>query len=160
MIIKGIINMESQNLENCPECQKEIVSLQSGKSVCRSCGWTNIKNKPAVTNITNQSQQNEQLTKKIIPQLNPEETNNSQPKPGGLFSNQSLAPAGKLFFSVGLLIMIGGFFKFDTTVCDSSEYSYLSKCTDNLGLLNEKSNFINIGGFLFLGGCVLIIYNK
>ncbi|WP_138504395.1 hypothetical protein [Nostoc sp. PA-18-2419] len=90
--------MEYQNIEKCPECQKLIVSLQSGKSVCRSCGWTNTKNKPAVSNITNQSQQNEQLPKKIMPHLNTEETNNSQPKSGGLFSNQSLASAGNLFF--------------------------------------------------------------
>ncbi|MEA5605243.1 MAG: hypothetical protein V7K68_22100 [Nostoc sp.] len=152
--------MESQNIENCPECQKVIVSLQSGKLVCRSCGWTNIKNKAPVSNITNQNQKKEQLPPNLIPQLKTEETNNSQPKSSSLFSNQSLASAGKFFFSVGLLIMIGGFFKFDTTVCDSSEYSYLSKCTHNLGLLNDKSNFINIGGFLFLGGCVLIISNK
>ncbi|WP_107807063.1 hypothetical protein [Nodularia spumigena] len=154
--------MEAQQTRNCPQCQKEIVSLNSGKLICRSCGWTSTKSNPVVSKSTNQSQENEQQPKKLIAQVNTEETNNSElkPKNNGLYSNQSLTSAGKLFFSVGLLIMIGGFIKFETTVCESSEYSFSSRCTHNIGLLNDKSNFINIGGFLFLGGCVLIIAKK
>ena len=100
--------MEAQQTRNCPQCQKEIVSLNSGKLICRSCGWTSTKSNPVVSKSTNQSQENEQQPKKLIAQVNTEETNNSElkPKNNGLYSNQSLTSAGKLFFSVGLLIMI------------------------------------------------------
>ncbi|HLP87677.1 MAG TPA: hypothetical protein VK184_03590 [Nostocaceae cyanobacterium] len=86
-------------------------------------------------------------------QSNHPESNHSQDKSKNLFTTKNLNTAGKVFFVVGLLMMIGTFFGYNTVVCRDG-------CNYNIGLLNEKSNLINIGGFLFLGGCVLVIQNK
>lgn len=54
---------------------------------------------------------------------------------------------------IGECIMLFTLFFYDTTVCYNNNGSI--SCTHDIGLLNNKSNLITIGGFLFLGGCVL-----
>lgn len=56
---------------------------------------------------------------------------------------------------IGFLMMTFTLLGYKTTVCDS----YLgieTDCTHNIGEIGKKNNLIMYGGFLFLGGCVLL----
>ncbi len=143
--------MQSENLENCPKCQGSIITLNTGKLVCRSCGWTS-SNKTEINDYSRGENINETDLTNIKSVVYTLYKNNT------LFSSSSLAGGGKLLFFLGLLTMIITFFAYETAICDKGSYS--KDCTYNIGLLNEKSNLINLGGFIFLGGCILIVNNK
>ncbi|MDJ0554361.1 MAG: hypothetical protein F6K24_01915 [Okeania sp. SIO2D1] len=56
--------------------------------------------------------------------------------------------------AIGLLIMIGTLFFYNTVNCG------YGTCSHNIGLIGQKNNLIIVGGFLFLGGCVLFNSRK
>lgn len=135
--------------ENCPKCGDKLSILQSSnRQICPSCKWTNqTKNKTEVeeNKINNDSFGNQVAIAKVSSISN------------GIFSDRSNKLTGRVFFLLGLVVMFFGL-SYDTTVCnDSSEFS--SVClsrTHNIGLLNTRSNIVNIGGFLCVSGCILI----
>lgn len=60
---------------------------------------------------------------------------------------------GWILLVIGIFTAITGHGK-ETTVCDN-EY-FRSSCIHNNGLLNDKTNQINTGGFLALAGVILL----
>ena len=60
----------------------------------------------------------------------------------------SFSPSFCMWLGYGTMLFTLLFY--NTTVCNSG-----SGCTSDIGLINNKSNLITAGGFLFLGGCVL-----
>jgi hypothetical protein len=159
--------METQiNLQTCPKCEKELARLNSGTLICRSCGWTSKKKKPTV-NQSQSAASNQETTESSTPSSSIPPLTNNQPLPQkpnlpvnlkGLFGQKSLHSAGKLFFFLGLIVMFAGS-QYDTTVCERDSFFPIN-CSHNIGLLNHKSNLINIGGFLFVGGCFLLTNTK
>lgn len=131
--------MESQDYQTCPQCQQKVISLNSGKLICRACGWSDKK-----TEISPQTK---------LPSFSKNQFKISSISK--IFFNSHNNLVGKFFFYLGLIMIISSSF-YDTAVCERSEYSFSLSCTHNIGLLNEKSNLINIGGFLFIGGCILM----
>lgn len=63
---------------------------------------------------------------------------------------------GSILLAIGILIILTGYTK-DTTICDD-EYFRVG-CTHNNGLLSNKTNQINIGGFIALAGVILLATN-
>lgn len=137
------------NSENCPKCGDKLSILQSSnRQICPSCKWTNqTKNKTEV-------EENKFSSNSLVNQSTITKVSNLS---NGIFSDHSNKLTGRVFFLLGLVVMFFGL-GYETTICnDSSEFS--SAClsrTHNIGLLNTRSNIVNIGGFLCVSGCILI----
>ena len=60
---------------------------------------------------------------------------------------------GWTFLVIGIFVTLTGYAT-ETTVCDNQYFK--SVCTHNIGLLNDKTNQINTGGFITLAGVILL----
>lgn len=117
--------------------------------MCPSCRWTS---KPKIDEVEPEEE---------IPPVSLETLFQPKFRIEGLFSDNSQRQAGKIFFLLGILALFGGL-SYKTSVCsDRSEFS--SRCLSeihNLGLLNDRSNIVNIGGFLLISGSILVSRHK
>lgn len=57
--------------------------------------------------------------------------------------------------TIGLVTMLGTLWFYKTTICEYRSSYRSRECSYNIGLIGQKNNLIIVGGFLFLGGCVL-----
>ena len=147
------------DIQNCPKCDTKLNTLSpNGRSFCPSCKWmersegkeTLKKNNIVKDNVNVQDTPRKySLLSEKAKANNPEIINN-------LFDSiqMDIDIASKLLSLSGLVIMLYGGMAFDTTNCSSTS-SYFESCTHNIGLLNTRSNIVNIGGFLCVSGCVL-----
>jgi hypothetical protein len=142
------------NSEACPKCGEKLNILQSsGRQICPSCKWNNQSG-----NSNFEVEEKKNSSYGLIEQNAITEKLNFV---DGLFSDHSNKLTGKIFFLLGLVVMLFGL-GYDTTVCNgTSEFS--SSClsrTHNIGLLNTRSNIVNIGGFICVSGCILLTKSK
>ena len=148
-------------LETCPKCGTKLSNLQtSGRLICPSCKWVEPKS-------TNKTQSNSVLKNKtefskdkIEEEIKKEEVSNQNPKDNYdtnffkiFFRDESTQKTGKILSIIGFIIMLIGL-RYDTTTCDN-DFGIRTSCTHNIGLLNNRSNLVNFGGFIFLSGCIL-----
>lgn len=152
------------DIQNCPKCNTQLNSLSSsGRSFCPSCKWmerSEVKETPEKKNIVNDGRMTKDIEKKSLlsqeaKAKNSELVNKLLMSSNNLFEDKQIAMTSKLISLSGLVIMLYGGMFFDTTNCSSSGSSYFESCTHNIGLLNTRSNIVNIGGFLCVSGCVL-----
>ncbi|MGL5804587.1 MAG: hypothetical protein ACRC11_03970 [Xenococcaceae cyanobacterium] len=149
-------------LETCPKCEKKLhPPLKStGRQVCSSCGWSDKTISSEQLNNSNEEKTNDIVLARLDPILKylqdkldkidkSEQINYT--KRG--FSNWIFNNCNKIFI-IGIIIMLLGLFM-DTTVC--GEEGLYKGCTHNLGKLNERSNVVNLGGFIAVCGSIFMI---
>ncbi len=145
------------NLENCPKCEDKLNTLQpSGRLICPSCKWVQSKSVNQIKSNSVPEQKNEVIekeTEKKISFSSNQEINKDHKFIKIFFRDESINTTGRILFIIGFLTMLLGL-GYDTTTCDYS-YGIETGCTHNIGLLNNRSNIVNFGGFLCVSGCVL-----
>ena len=146
------------DIQNCPKCDTKLNTLSpNGRSFCPSCKWMERSEAKKTLEKNNIVKDNVivQDTPRKFSLLSEKAKANNHEIINNLFDNIQIGITSKLLSLSGLIIMLYGGMFFDTTNCSSSGSSYFESCTHNLGLLNTRSNIVNIGGFLCVSGCVL-----
>ena len=151
------------NYDSCPKCDGSLGILQStGRQVCSSCKWIEpVKKTSNQEDINSQSNVDswESEAKKEQENYSSEQIVNNNQKESIIQSEQKDSNSGaKTLFIIGILVTLYGL-NYDTTTCDY-DYGFKSGCTHNIGLLNDRSNIVNIGGFLGVCGCILSTKSK
>lgn len=163
--------MSDSKKQVCPQCNEPLIKLSSGKLFCRSCGWNrNVSSQKKNTQpinqrpqeVSSQSEVNQPLEKSLTnpistniqPETHPENPNNFKKKYRSFLNDNFLYQFGEVIAIVGFLMMTISLVRYDTAVCDRG--GIFGDCTHNLGLISNKSSLINTGGFLFVGGSVLM----
>lgn len=151
-------------LETCPKCEKKLSNLQtSGRLICPSCKWVQPKSTNQIQSDSVLKHKTESFKEKIEEEIKekeisfPNQKNNSDSNFFKIFfRDESTQKTGKILSIIGFIIMVIGL-TYDTTTCDNS-FGIKTSCTHNIGLLNNRSNLVNFGGFICLSGCIL--FNK
>lgn len=140
------------NLEICPKCESLLNTLSSsGRQICSSCKWTEPVEKTTTElkkNYFQVDKDGERQSKEEIPK-----PNNSQKESVTKTEQKSNNAGAIILFVLGVIVTFSGL-NYDTTSCDYN-YGIKSGCVHNTGLLNDRSNIVNVGGFLCVCGCVL-----
>lgn len=111
--------MKSQPQKNCPQCEKEVALLNSGRLICRYCGWTN-KKKPFSKETVNQPKIEQFSNQEITVESTTNQTNSK-------FSNLTkLTPKQYLTALVVAILAFGGIVSFalsknDPYICSKKQ---------------------------------------